>query len=68
MKCPHYFLVSEDTGNILISWNGEEPKQVFMWGMDLLGVDKHNIAMHLNKAAKIGFDARADVIKRALEI
>jgi hypothetical protein len=68
MKCPHYFTLSEDTGHILIGWNNEKPSQIFMWAQDIQGVDKHNIVLHLNKAAKIGFDARAEVIKQVLEI
>ena len=68
MKCPHYFSVSEDTGHILISWYGEKSSQIFMWERDLQGVDRHNIASHLNKAAKIGFDARAELIRNALDV
>jgi predicted ATPase len=69
MKCPHYFTASDDTGHILISWNGDEPRQIFIRAEDVYGkAAPRDVAMWLNKAANIGFDARAEVIKRALEI
>lgn len=68
MNCPHYFSASEETGNVLVSWYGETPKQIFVRSEDLGGANPLDVALWMNKAAKIGFDARADVIKRALEI
>lgn len=69
MNCPHYFLASEDTGNVLLRWDGDESRtQIFIPGNELNGASPLYISMFLNKAAKIGFDARADVIKRVLEI
>lgn len=68
MNCPHYFSASKETDNVLVSWNGEEPKQIFVRAEDLYGANPLEVALWLNKAAKIGFDARADVIKHALEI
>lgn len=67
MNCPHHFTASE-TGNVLVSWHGDEAKQIFVRAEDLYGANPRDVALWMNKAAKIGFDARAAIIRQVLEI